>query len=224
MKKIGIMIVGLIFVVSMAQANVYVNWGSTGGFGYAPVSGYTGTPLLGAGASTVAQLIWSVDDVIDDAGIGGTVTGDDVLLASTTVSGDATGGWAYFGLDFDDGGAQDAGGYIYARIFQDDTIGAGDWFYAGAIVLASNLNPSDIPAPNRQSYDMNTAYPDQFDRSARMISKNARSSRFSISKIIVDIVTPLLPLSFACQDTLAQKLAAGPAHYKTSLFRDWSSS
>ena len=48
-----------------------------------------------------------------------------------------------------------AGGYFYARIFQDDTIDAADWFYNGAIVSASNLDPSKQPPDTAQAYDIN---------------------------------------------------------------------
>ena len=102
-------------------------------------------------------LVWCGDCF---RGIGGTVMGNDILLAQisiTSADSDHLGsGWAYFsGYDFDDGGLAPAGGYIYARIFEDNTVEPGDWWYTGAVVAAQDLDPNNQPLDVPQLYDIN---------------------------------------------------------------------
>ncbi|MBM4142708.1 MAG: PEP-CTERM sorting domain-containing protein [Lentisphaerae bacterium] len=158
MVAVGLMCVG------MAQANVYVHWYSSWGFYAADGS----TPLLGSdgsGQKTLAQLIWSEDNYADDADVGGLTTGDDVWLADFTVQEDSAVNnpetFDYYALftatpDHNDGGARPDGGYIYARIFQDDTPAAGEWYFVGAVVAANDLNPGGEPPDPAQLYDINT--------------------------------------------------------------------
>ena len=164
-RKIFVGLCVSIAMIASAQANVYVAWTASGGF-YGPSDpvdgGSDGLLGEGTGNSTIAQLIWSVDAVADvaDYSTANYVTGDDVWLATFTITEDGVGGgfdsWAMFAPQtFDDGGAQVAGGYIYARIFQDDSVDLNDWYYDGAVVAASDLDPVGPPADTPQSYDMN---------------------------------------------------------------------
>lgn len=160
MKK-ALLVVGIMAVASVASANVYVNWFSSGGFVWqgTPTAGFLGD---GTGNSALLQLIWSLDSNIDDASsvTMHNVTGDDEWLADFILTEDGISGnfdeysVKTYNSSFNDGGSQPAGGYIYARVFQDNNIEANDWYYRGPIVLASNLNPAAIPAPSAQPYDM----------------------------------------------------------------------
>lgn len=155
-----------VLTASAASANVYVAWKASGGFFFnaTPSVGILGD---GTGNSTLAQLIWSTDNVRDAADLttANYVTGDDVWLADFTITEDGVANdgstfdsYAWFGSQtFNDGGAQSSGGYIYARVFQDNSIDDGDWYYAGDIVLADDLDPVGPPADTPQVYEINAS-------------------------------------------------------------------
>lgn len=159
-KVIKIMF-GVLMFASVANANVFVNWFSSGGFVWdsTPTVGFLGD---GTGNSALAQLIWSSDNVIDAVDIGDAnyVSGNDTLLTSVVITEDGVAGnfdeysVQTYNPGFDDGGVQPNGGFIYARLFQDNSVGVGDWYYNGSILAASDLNPAAVPAPTAQPYDM----------------------------------------------------------------------
>jgi hypothetical protein len=160
-KLIVMALAALVVCATAAQADVYAYWHASGGFYKADGT----TPLLTgqtSGLSTLAQLIWSLNNIADSAAPGGAVTGDDVLLANFTVTEDGINNpatlddYAVFDAPiFHDFGARPDGGYIYARIFQDPTVDAGDWYYVSDVVAASDLNPSDVPPPSPQNLELN---------------------------------------------------------------------
>lgn len=151
--------------VTTAQANVYVNWLSSAGFYFESTAGGVLAPEE-SGNSTIVQLIWSSDNVADstaDVNDANYMSGEgDVFLTQTPVSENGVTDaavydeWAVFaGGIYDDGGAQSSGGYIYGRIFEDDTPASGELFYVGEIEAADDLNPDGTPGDSPQTYDMN---------------------------------------------------------------------
>lgn len=166
-----IAVVSLVLAASsLCHANIYVDWGASTGFFWdgSPNVGILGS---GTGNSTIAQLIWSEDGIADPASASTThyVTGDDVWLADITITedgldNDATGGgydsYALFTAPTyngaDQGVAPDLGN-VYARIFQDDVVEVGDWYYVSTFLdppLAS-LDPDGEPPPAAQAIGMN---------------------------------------------------------------------
>jgi len=137
-------------------------WTASAGFYWSanPGEGILGD---GTGNSTLAQLIWSADNVADYANAYNLhfVSGDDVWLADLIITENGIPGdeddYAYFTAPiFDDGGAIGTGGYIYARIFQDTTVGVGEWYFAGSMVLAEDVDPVATPPSVPQSYQLNS--------------------------------------------------------------------
>jgi len=162
-RLMAVMVAAGLISAGSVQANVYVSWFASAGFYAADGT----TPLLGSDGSansTLAQLIWSANATADSAGVGGSVTGDDVWLANFTVQEDGIVNspetYDYYALFnapvHDDGGARPNSGYIYARIFQDSTPVAGEWYFVGAVVAANNLNPGGEPPDSPQTYELNT--------------------------------------------------------------------
>lgn len=155
MRKILTIAAVLALCVTAAHANVFVGWTAQGGFFW---SG-SGTGILAGGGSTIAQLIWSPDATASAAGVGGTTTESEMIVDAVTFT-ENVGGidqWCWWSTQIvsDDGGANPNGGYIYARIFQDSVIEAGDWVYNGPVVAASNLDPNGNPKPTQQGYNLN---------------------------------------------------------------------
>ncbi|MEI8206099.1 MAG: PEP-CTERM sorting domain-containing protein [Kiritimatiellales bacterium] len=151
-KKTLMLLMGLVVVSS--YGNVSISWDAAAGFFF---NGTPGVGILGdaTGHSTVAQLIYSVDLYADAAGVGGAVTGDDLVWAAITITEDGIANdaakfdsYAMFLGDYEQGFVS---GYVYARIFQDSDIGVGDWyFYTPMLTLLDRI---DSPA---QSLEMNT--------------------------------------------------------------------
>ena len=157
------LVLPLFVICSSANADVYVAWQAAGGFYF---SATPGVGILGnaTGNSTLAQLMWSVNNVADAATFGAThyASGDDQWLADLIISED---GISNDGVTFDsyalfapvvftDSGSKPDGGYIYARIFETATPQINDWYYVGAVVAASDLTSSD-PLVTPQSYELN---------------------------------------------------------------------
>ena len=154
-------IVGVCFIVGIigsASADVNVDWYSS--WGYTWTAG--GASLLGdaSGASCLTQLIWSPDATIGvaDAGTAGYVTGNDVLLDSYILTEDSTPGnfddYAYWSAhNYNDSGTNPDGGYIYGRIFQDNSVEKDDWYYDGVIVAATDWDPLKEPLDPAQGYE-----------------------------------------------------------------------
>lgn len=150
----------LFTLCSLANANVYVLWGAPNGF-YSSGGGLTSLFGIGSGESALAQLLWRPNNSGSVLGTGGAVfgatdyvSGGDVLLASYTLTeGVNCNEWGEFTAPlFDDGGARPLGGYVYARIFENNTPQVDDWYYVGPVIAASNLNPPPGGSDSPQSY------------------------------------------------------------------------
>jgi hypothetical protein len=160
-KVIALLVFGFVVASApLARANVYINWVATAGFFWSADSSSLLTS--GSGQSALVQLIWSQNNVADTATFGAAnfVSGDDFFLASLTLKeGVNSSVWCDFLPPtvsvFDDGGTRPAGGYVYARIFQDAAPGVGDWYYAGALLATANLDPTKVPPDTPQSYNLN---------------------------------------------------------------------
>jgi hypothetical protein len=149
-----------------AEAYIYTTWSAPAGFDLES-SPFTGLLAPQAsGNSTLAQLIWSADNVADttaDMNGANYMSGEgDVWLASFTVSEDGIDNgatyddWAIFGAGLYDGTASSPStGYIYGRIFQDDSLDQGDLFYIGSLDEVVDYDPDQIPIPNPQAYSLN---------------------------------------------------------------------
>jgi hypothetical protein len=152
MKKLAVAAVVCGLAIT-AQANLLVAWQSTAGF-YFP--GAPGSGILSLGESAIAQLIFSTDSTADAAdpnnAAGDYVSGNDTMLQEITITN--TGGlyedYAYFGAQNYDNTFQS--GYVFARIFQDDTPAGGEWVFDTTPIVTQDLTP---PA-SAQLIEMNT--------------------------------------------------------------------
>lgn len=150
MKKIVAM--ALIGAAATAYGVVNVDWMASAGFYFsaAPSLGILGD---GTGGSTVAQLIYSIDGDVDDATIGGGVSGDDVVWATVPITEDGTGGngdeWATFIQNYQQ---VFVSGNVYARIFQDGDIQSGDWYFYTPMLSLQDITGLSFP----QTIQMNT--------------------------------------------------------------------
>ena len=169
-RLLPVVLIAISLVAGSASADVFFTWTASSGF-YLGAQGIIGPD--GSGDSTIAQLIWSATDSRDDAGIGGIALGDDQVVAQITVTEDGIvngffDDYAYFGLQtYEDGGALANNGFVYARIFQDDVIDAGDWYFASMTIAASDLD-STPGQDNPQTLEMNLdlTFGDSIDQSA----------------------------------------------------------
>jgi hypothetical protein len=94
------------------------------------------------------QLIYSLDGNVNDALVGGGVSGDDLSWTSYTITeGVNSSEWADFSAPTYN--TTYSSGYVYARIFQDSIIDDGDWYYYSTPLLLQ-----DSTAP--QTIQMNT--------------------------------------------------------------------
>jgi hypothetical protein len=149
----------LISLTLNSLGTVIVNWSASGGFYFNEDSS---VGILGdaTGNSTIAQLIYSADENADAALINGLASGDDIVWDTITLTEDGIANddekfdsFAIFGGseytyrqdDFQEG-------YIYARIFQDSSIDAGDWYYYTPPTELKNIITPTPP----QSLEMNT--------------------------------------------------------------------
>jgi len=141
-----------IAAATTASADINVAW--AGSFGFIPEGGDGSVGILGSGESTVAQLIFSTDDMIGEALVGGETSGDDYVLATFNItnSGGAFEDYASFSAPNFVTGFQT--GYVYGRIFDSDNVVAGTKYYNGPIVATQDI----IPPASPQSYDLNTNF------------------------------------------------------------------
>ncbi len=157
MKKAYVLtLVASLLLVNVASAQIFVDWVAGSGFYWSA----TDDPLMGAGGSVLAQLIWTPDQTYGAADFNdeNLASGNDVWLQDFVVNeADRTDGeWGWFGNnpDYDDpGGPTD--GYIYARIFESLTPQVGDWYYVGDFTANLNRDSSASPPQPPQSYNMN---------------------------------------------------------------------
>ncbi|MDK2858399.1 MAG: hypothetical protein PWQ89_1518 [Verrucomicrobiota bacterium] len=149
----------ILYLISLTLnsfGEVMVNWSASGGFYFNEDSS---VGILGdsTGNSTIAQLIYSVDENVDDALINGSTSGDDIVwdtiiltedgIANDTVTYDS---YAVFSSDYQQ--EDFSAGYIYARIFQDNDINTGDWYYYTMPIALTDITSPTPP----QSLEMNT--------------------------------------------------------------------
>jgi hypothetical protein len=154
MKKVLLVI--LMGIVATSYGAVDIIWLATGGFYFNATPG-VGILGSGTGNSTIAQLIYSLDGNVDDALVGGGVSGDDVIWASLTITEDGINNdgtqfdsYAWFGIQ--NYTQAYVAGNFYARIFQDNSVGAGDWYFYTPMLTVANIV---IPTPS-QTLQMNT--------------------------------------------------------------------
>ena len=154
MKKI--MMTGLAAMAAfVVQADIYSNFGSS--FGVA--SSDEVSPLLGDGQQALVQLIYAGGNGIIDgiAGIGGSVTGDDVVLfeglTPVATAGDFSFEYGLFGFVVGPIAGY-TGGSVYGRIFQDSSAALGSWYYEGHVQILGDFVQSGPLGPPAESYDL----------------------------------------------------------------------
>lgn len=140
---------------AVAQAGVNVQWYVAYGVypqGAADVTSVTaGTGLLannGSG-STILQLIWAgADNAIDIAdpnqtggGNGDYVSDDDVVWATITAVDGAAGydEWVFNSVTPVYVNATFTAGFVYARVFQDETPAGGEYYHDTSLLALSNV-------------------------------------------------------------------------------------
>jgi len=152
-NAIRTLVAGLALASGTAQAAINITWIASGGFYQSNGT----TPLLQpATKSTIVELIsCGVNNTKDAVNLNDAVNylgGDDVLLARITFVNSTDNG-------FDEYAAATYGTYanstyssfnFYARIFQDNTPAAGEYYFDGAVVGTQN-----VTAPATQLYDIN---------------------------------------------------------------------
>ena len=168
-RKHLIALFGIVLMMSTAaNADIYVDWSAGSGF-FWTADANVGILGSGTGNSTIAQLIWSGDGVADSASASTAhfVTGDDVWLADILITedgidndGDLYDSYALFSaptFQGPDQGVDPNFGNVYARIFQDDVVEDGDWYYVSAFMdpVLKSLDPSAEPPPSAQELQLN---------------------------------------------------------------------
>ena len=163
MKKI--LAIMVIAISTSTFADVNVNWLASGGFYFNATPG-VGILGSGTGNSTIAQLIYSIDGNVNDALIGGGVSGDDALWGSLTITedgndNDGTTFDSYALFPVQNYTQTYTSGFVYARIFQDNSIDFGDWYYASTPIPLQDIIGSN-PAQTVQ-LNANTITGDAID-------------------------------------------------------------
>jgi len=129
-------------------------------------------------------LIYSLDGNVDAATVGGGVSGDDVVWATKNLTED---GITNDGTQFDSfawfmlpNNYQQAfvAGNVYARIFQDGNVGAGDWYFFSS--MTGLIDTSEVGQP--QTIEMNTD----------MVNGNAIDSGLTVAQVIPEPATAML--------------------------------
>jgi len=143
MKKILVMT--LLAVLSASSYGVVnVNWFGSYGFFFGATDPGVGILGDGTGNSTTVQLIYSLDDNVNDVNLDGSSAGDDVVWDAMIITED---GIANDGSTFDSyafttiQNQQRAfvGGFVYARIFQDNVLNLGDTFHSSDIIALVDI-------------------------------------------------------------------------------------
>jgi len=92
------------------------------------------TPLLTSGQSTIAQLMYSPDDTKDSILPRGVGAANDVVLDILTITQNDSVPNSEYGIFSALTERARTNGYVYALIFQDNSVQAGDWYVAGPVV------------------------------------------------------------------------------------------
>ena len=151
MKKL--LVVLAIGLATTSYANLDLAWYASAGFYF------TGDPAVGilgdaTGNSTVAQLMYSPDGIKDAINTSGVGVNNDVVLDSVAITENGVSG------DWDDYACFNARGYrgaftpgyVYALIFQDSSMQAGDWYYYTPMLALEDITGILFP----QIIEMNT--------------------------------------------------------------------
>ena len=151
MKTLLVMLV--MGLATASYGSLQVAWCASAGFYF------TGDPAVGilgdaTGNSTVAQLMFSPDGVKDAINTSGVGVNNDVVLDSVTLTENGVSG------DWDDYACFNARdyrqaftpGYVYALIFQDSNVRAGDWYYYTPMLALEDITGIMFP----QVIEMNT--------------------------------------------------------------------
>lgn len=164
MKKVlALLLIGL---AATSFGVVNVNWNSSYGYFFGATD--PGVGILGdaTGNSTVAQLVYcGANGLRDKVGINGVAllndgvtAGDDVVWASFILSedgiandGDTFDSYAHFNSAIQNYQQAFTGGNVYARIFQDNNIGGGDWFFYTPVLALVDVTGNNLP----QEIEMN---------------------------------------------------------------------
>ena len=124
--------------VSNGVANV--NWQGSSGF-YFDADPYMGILGDGTGNKTYTQLMYSPDNVKDSILPSGAGAVNDVVWSQITISEDGIPGDAnydsYAWFIQKNCTRAFTNGYVYALIFQDNNVQAGDWYYSTPLVAVS---------------------------------------------------------------------------------------
>lgn len=149
MKKI-IMAV-LIGVVATSYGVINVNWVASGGFYYSadPMTGILGAD--NSGYSTIAQLLYSPDNVRDD--LWNNVVNDTVLSTYTiTAEGSLFSGYAVF-PETSNYQAPFMAGWVYAIIY-NKAVGATNYYYTPTLALEDVVDVG-LPQGIQMNWDLN---------------------------------------------------------------------
>lgn len=152
MKKIAIVALAAMSLVSAARAGINVQWSAGWGFydfGAADTASLNPADgFLFSGQSAILQLIYSPDanaSAVDPGNVGGGyVTGGEIVLETRTIT-DGIGGYDSFGFNssippayFN---ATFTAGFVYVRVFQDTTPAADEHYYnSGTLALADRVS------------------------------------------------------------------------------------
>jgi hypothetical protein len=152
MKKITMLALCLM-ISSLTHADMNIAWGASAGV--YPNGGDGSTGILGNGESTIAQLILSSTATISVADVNNanSLGANQTLLATETITNN---GGTYEDFAFFAGTTYEnsvvSTGYVFARIFQDNSIQVGDYYLDSAAIAVVDLSDTDAP----QSVEINT--------------------------------------------------------------------
>jgi len=152
MKKTIISAIAALALGTSAYSDININWAAGAGFYSASMP----SGILLGGGSLLAQLIYTSSGSIEDASIGGGVSGDNTVLVNYTVSypgGTAGSEWA----DFSYGSEVFAGistGFVFARVFQDNVVDIGDLYYDSATLAVTPYTGIEAPQTLQTNSDL----------------------------------------------------------------------
>lgn len=159
-RAITIAMLSCLFVSAYGIVNI--DWETSSGFYFSanPSIGILGE---GTGKSTIAQLMYSPDNIKDSILPNKAGNVNDVVWSTKIITEDGVGGgydgYALFSTNYT--APTFTNGWVYVVIFQDNTVQAGDWyFYTPMYALSDVAGPDPGPAGSAQYIQMNTDAPD----------------------------------------------------------------
>ena len=182
-------------LVVTARCDVNIEWVASAGFVWTAGD----ASLLGdaSGNSALVQLIWSLDGVADaaDSSTANYLTGDDVLLDSFVFTENGTLGdaddYAYWSTPENYTAVPDPGGYVYGRIFQDNSVDTDDWYFTGSVDAVTDWNPDKEPLDPAQAYEFNfdTANGDYIDGAygGQVVPEPGTWALFALGAVVVGL-------------------------------------